>query len=237
MSHVDEGALHAYLDGALDEYPAAEAERIREHLDECAECTRRLEEERAIRADAHAILGMAAPEVELPSFEELRAYVERTRPRGGSISKRAYRMRMAASVALALGTGWMLRGGLPGAPLTGPESAAETMRAGTEAGGVASPQAADRAEAEPQTQQVAAFGDESPVVSQARTDAAAEDAAQDRSVVARAGLPAEPDAGAGGGASIGPARPAVTEIRNAPAEELRALPEACLLYTSPSPRD
>ena len=25
MSHVDEGALHAYLDGALDEYPPAEA--------------------------------------------------------------------------------------------------------------------------------------------------------------------------------------------------------------------
>ena len=46
MSHVDEGALHAYLDGALDEYPAAEGRRVREHLDLCPECAERLEVER-----------------------------------------------------------------------------------------------------------------------------------------------------------------------------------------------
>ena len=33
MSHVDDGALHAYLDGALEEYPIAEARRVREHLE------------------------------------------------------------------------------------------------------------------------------------------------------------------------------------------------------------
>ena len=42
MSHIDEGALHAYLDGALDSYPAAEATRIREHLESCAACAARL---------------------------------------------------------------------------------------------------------------------------------------------------------------------------------------------------
>ena len=80
MSHVDEGVLHAYLDGALDAFGASEAERIRAHLTECAPCRARLEEERAVRAEASSILAMAAPEVELPSIEDLRAYVEATRP-------------------------------------------------------------------------------------------------------------------------------------------------------------
>lgn len=110
MSHVDEGALHAYLDGALDEYPVAEAERIRTHLDRCAECAERLEVERRIRADAHAMLGMAAPDVELPTFEELRAYVDRTHEERSAMA-RLHRLGWAASVVLAIGAGWMLRDG------------------------------------------------------------------------------------------------------------------------------
>lgn len=108
MSHVDEGALHAYLDGALDEYPAPEAENIRAHLDACGTCAQRLEEERRVRADAHAMLGLAAPVVDLPSLEELRAYVQRTAQQRRGIS-RLQRMGWAASVVLALGAGWMLR--------------------------------------------------------------------------------------------------------------------------------
>lgn len=111
MSHVDEGALHAYLDGALDEYPQAEASRIREHLDQCAECAERLEVEREVRSDAHAVLALAAPDVDLPSLEELRAYVTRTRPKRSVASTRMVRMGWAASVALALGTGYILRDG------------------------------------------------------------------------------------------------------------------------------
>ena len=111
MSHVDEGALHAYLDGALDEFPMAEAERIRDHLDACAACAERLEAERAIRADAEAMLGMAAPMVDMPSLEELRAHVKRTRPERPAAAVRMVRMGWAASVVLALGAGWMLRGG------------------------------------------------------------------------------------------------------------------------------
>jgi hypothetical protein len=114
MSHVDEGALHAYLDGALDEYPPADAARIREHLEGCPVCAGRLEEEREIRAAAHGILALAAPDVEAPDLEELKAYVQRTRPPAGGASMRTVRMRWAASVVLALGTGWLLRGGLPG---------------------------------------------------------------------------------------------------------------------------
>lgn len=110
MSHVDEGALHAYLDGALDEYPAADAERIRAHLDGCAQCAERLEVERRIRSDAHAMLGLAAPKVEVPSFEELRAYVQRTRRQERS-THRLRQLGWAASIMVALGTGWMLRDG------------------------------------------------------------------------------------------------------------------------------
>ncbi|MEX2048394.1 MAG: hypothetical protein WEB90_02335 [Gemmatimonadota bacterium] len=111
MWHIDEGALHAYLDGALDEYPAAEARRVREHLDACAECADRLAAERRTRERADEILALAAPRVEAPSFEDLRAYVRRNQPVTTRVSVRLYRMGWAASVALALGTGWMLRGG------------------------------------------------------------------------------------------------------------------------------
>lgn len=133
MSHVDEGALHAYLDGALDEYPAAEADRIRSHLDACAECAGRLEEERRVRGDAHAILALASPEVELPGFEELKAYVERTRPVRSPASARLWRLGWAASVVLALGTGWLVRGqtaqrGLMTSPRPATEEFAESDR-------------------------------------------------------------------------------------------------------------
>jgi anti-sigma factor RsiW len=80
MWHVDEGALHAYLDGALDEYPAPEARRVREHLETCAECAASLADERRVREEAQEILGLAAPSVEVPTFEELRAYVRSSSP-------------------------------------------------------------------------------------------------------------------------------------------------------------
>jgi len=109
MSHVDEGALHAYLDGALDEYPAAEARRVREHVETCAVCAERLAVERSVREEARAILDLAAPKVEVPTFEDLRAYVRAGQSRRVAFG-RLYKMGWAASVALALGTGWMIRG-------------------------------------------------------------------------------------------------------------------------------
>lgn len=111
MSHVDEGALHAYLDGALDEYPAGEARRIRGHLETCAVCAERLVEERRVREEARTILGLASPDVEAPTFEELRAHVRASQPTPSPASLRLRRLGWAASVAVALGTGWMLRGG------------------------------------------------------------------------------------------------------------------------------
>jgi anti-sigma factor RsiW len=163
MSHVDEGALHAYLDGALDELPPSEAEAVRRHLEECAECMARLETERSVRLDAHAILGMAAPDVELPSLEELRAYVKRTRPPAPATAGRLYRLGWAASIMIAVGAGWMIRDGqlqqraLEQSSRTGPTvaPAAEAPAAGA-AGDFSSRADAEREalEADPQTQTV-----------------------------------------------------------------------------------
>jgi len=111
MSHIDKGALHAYLDGALDEYPAAEAARIRDHLDACGECADMLAAERLVRSDASTILSYASPDVELPTLEELRAYVKATRPAPRASAVRMYRMGWAASVVLAVSAGWMARDG------------------------------------------------------------------------------------------------------------------------------
>src|SRR2546425_1974226 len=58
MSHVDDGQLHAYLDGEL---PQAEAWRLEAHLGECPACRGRLEEQRALIARASELLALAAP--------------------------------------------------------------------------------------------------------------------------------------------------------------------------------
>jgi len=63
MSHVDEGTLHAYLDGEL---PSAERTAVEAHLVECATCRANLIEERALRERASALLGSALP-VERPA--------------------------------------------------------------------------------------------------------------------------------------------------------------------------
>ena len=109
MWHVDEGAIHAYLDGALDHLPATEAERIREHLASCDACAGRLEEERALRAEAQAILAGADPGVgDVPSLEELRLRAPSSPRRSPGVTVR--RLGLAASLVLAVGTGWLLRG-------------------------------------------------------------------------------------------------------------------------------
>jgi len=111
MSHVDNGALHAYLDGALDELSSVRARSIREHLQGCAHCALRLEAERRVRQDAEKILGLALPDVDAPSFEELRAFARAGREAPPSRSPRAYRLGWAASILVAVGVGWLVRDG------------------------------------------------------------------------------------------------------------------------------
>jgi len=58
MSHVDEGTLHAYLDGEL---PSVERAALEAHLADCATCRENLTDERALRERATAVLGSARP--------------------------------------------------------------------------------------------------------------------------------------------------------------------------------
>ena len=105
MQHVDEGLLHAWLDGEIAELgPAVEAE-VRRHLDECGGCRARLEEERAIRERATFLLRRDAPAVgEIPPFETLTARgAPARRARTGTM------LAWAASLVFAVAAGWLAR--------------------------------------------------------------------------------------------------------------------------------
>lgn len=101
MSHVDEGTLHAYLDGEL---PAAERAPLEAHLAECASCRDRLTEERGLIERADRLLTLAA----LPAGHTHRpapVATEHPRRRPPFVVPAVW----AASIALAFLTGWLLR--------------------------------------------------------------------------------------------------------------------------------
>jgi hypothetical protein len=100
MSHVDEGTLHAYLDGEL---ATVERERVDTHLKGCPACQARLVEERSLIERASKLLGMAAPpERAMPPLQQLR------QPR---LTWRLRRpLAWAATLILAVGLGWFARG-------------------------------------------------------------------------------------------------------------------------------
>ena len=112
MPHVGDGDIHAYLDGALELLPPAEAARIRTHLTDCPDCAARLEGGRELKSRSDAILAGSGPAVPgIPSFEEIRVRAAAT----GSTRGRPRRsvppaLAWAASLILALGTGWAARG-------------------------------------------------------------------------------------------------------------------------------
>jgi len=98
MSHVDDGMLHAYLDGEL---APVDARGVDAHVAQCPDCRRRLDEERALIARAAELLALATPpDRQVPPF------------RAGDVKAPArvwWRVRLplawAATVALALGIG------------------------------------------------------------------------------------------------------------------------------------
>jgi len=100
MSHVDEGVLHAYLDGELT---PVERARVDEHLAGCLACRTRLDEERQLIERAGMLLSAALPPERLaPPLSAL------VRPR----DRRFWHVRLplawAATVILAIGLGWSL---------------------------------------------------------------------------------------------------------------------------------
>lgn len=120
MSHVDDGTLHAYLDGEL---APAEAQGVDAHLAQCPACRGRIDEERALITRAGELLALAAPpDRELPPF------------RAGDIkpaSRLWWQVRLplawAATVALALGIGSYLGRELK--PLPQAQTASDTQPA------------------------------------------------------------------------------------------------------------
>jgi len=110
MSHVDEGTLHAYLDGEL---PSGERAALESHLAQCASCRAQLAEERALLERATALLGSTRPaERAVPPFEQVRR-----------APRRPWHLRTgfawAASLVLAVGFGYYLAGTLQ--PASQPE--------------------------------------------------------------------------------------------------------------------
>lgn len=120
MSHVDDGMLHAYLDGELS---PPEVRGVESHLVQCSGCRARLEEERALISRAAEVLGRAAPpDRELPPFRV---------GDGNHPARLWWQVRLplawAATVALALGIGFYL--GPTSGRLEGPVSRADSDRA------------------------------------------------------------------------------------------------------------
>lgn len=96
MSHVDDGTLHAYLDGELT---PVERARLEAHVAECAACRNRLDEERALIERASGLLGLAQPpERAAPPLHELR--------RPSVVWRLRVPVAWAATVVLALGLGY-----------------------------------------------------------------------------------------------------------------------------------
>ena len=137
MSHVDEGRLHAYLDGALPGGIEARRE-VEDHLRVCVDCRALLEAASVDRGGTREILGLLRPmEVETPPFQELVARQHAAAdpgavgggsggPSAGPVETAAqgaagvsdyttrrgsrFSLAWAATVVLALGAGWMARG-------------------------------------------------------------------------------------------------------------------------------
>jgi TonB family protein len=129
MPHIDEGNLHALLDGALTGDAAAAA---RAHLQLCSNCRARLDEAERIREQADAILAGAAPVTAAPpEFEEILARARAVSPspqgppRAGTPARfgAPRTLAWAASLVLALAGGWWAHE-LTRGPLMGTRSAA-----------------------------------------------------------------------------------------------------------------
>jgi hypothetical protein len=105
MPHIDDGVLHAYLDGALAALGDAGAlpegmapGDVIAHLEQCADCRSRLELERSTRERAGMVLRDAGPQrVHTPPL----AATDVQRRRGSWLP-----LAWAASLVLAVGAGW-----------------------------------------------------------------------------------------------------------------------------------
>ena len=137
MSHVDDGTLHAYLDGELS---PAEVQGVEAHLAQCPACRGRLDEERALITRAGELLALAAPpDRELPPFR-----VGDVKPPTRLWWKVRLPLAWAATLVLALGIGTYLGSGVE--QRQQPETAADAEPARPQA--LESPLSSERARRE-----------------------------------------------------------------------------------------
>ncbi|HUG40687.1 MAG TPA: hypothetical protein VMM12_09385 [Longimicrobiales bacterium] len=119
MPHIDDGTLHAALDGALRAMEPERAGAVEAHLEACAECRARAEAAAALRERSGEILGVLEPAV-APDFDEVlvRAGAHARGPDaaaavGGAGLRRQLRwtrdLAWAATLVIALGTGYLIR--------------------------------------------------------------------------------------------------------------------------------
>src|SRR6266566_2932751 len=121
MSHVDDGTLHAYLDGELS---PAEVQGVDAHLAQCPACRGRLDEERALITRAGELLALATPpDRELPSFQ-----AGDVKPPTRLWWKVRLPLAWAATLVLALGIGTYLGRGVKQVPQAPTASDAEPAR-------------------------------------------------------------------------------------------------------------
>jgi hypothetical protein len=129
MPHVDDGTLHALLDGALRAEDPARADSVEAHLDSCPDCRALRDRAADLRAGAAGILATLEPDAR-PDFQEVLVRAghgvaaagagspEAAAPaalaggRAGRLHGQARATRAvawAATVVLALGTGYLIR--------------------------------------------------------------------------------------------------------------------------------
>jgi hypothetical protein len=165
MPHVDEGTVHALLDGALRAEEPARAAAVEAHLQACPDCRALAEEAAETRAAVGRVLDATGPVIR-PDFQEVLVRAGE-QPRPVEAGDRASRLRRharttraaawAATVVLALGTGYLIRDRLvtDTAPTTTARvDAAEARRtpmgdAAAGAGARPTPAAPDRTDSEP----------------------------------------------------------------------------------------
>lgn len=132
MPHLDEGTLHALLDG---EIPSAELAPIQAHLGGCAECRARLAEEQDLLAESDRLIEVLELPEAAPAVVPVRKAPRRVWPT---------RLAWAATVVLAAGLGYSARGGpLEPAPAPSRDSGVEFRAAEPVAAPPAAPPATE----------------------------------------------------------------------------------------------
>jgi hypothetical protein len=107
MQHLDDGILQAWLDGPRSGLSASEREGIERHLSSCDACARRLQElgESSRRVEA-LLSGAEGADEAVPAFETVMARA-RQREGVGPRRRRWAAAAWAASIAAAIGLGWL----------------------------------------------------------------------------------------------------------------------------------